>query len=210
MSRLVEFILLGNVALRAQKDHVRQIVRVLASDFTNIGKVLDKDAIPADELAAIDRASSEGFWADFDKDPLEALEFLENRIAPLASDADMLFLRYIGTDPSAFNRCFDRMKIVDGMTIPPGKRGFLFSKWVYEQQVKLKTAHRMDKIHDAISKLGKTIASDLELQRWVKLNSNEVREILLQLDSMQTARFREIEGHLLSMLHAQAGRVSMG
>jgi len=61
----------------------------------------------------------------------------------------MLFLRYVGTDPQAFAGSFDRLRIVDGQPIPAGKRGFLFSKIVYEDQLKLKTAHRLDKIKDA-------------------------------------------------------------
>jgi hypothetical protein len=66
----------------------------------------------------------------------------------------------------------------------------LFSKWVYENQVKLKTVHRLDKIHDAIEQRGKTIAGDPELQRWVKQNTSEVKEILLQLDRDKSDLFR--------------------
>jgi ABC-type lipoprotein release transport system permease subunit len=178
------------VAIESQKDHVRQIISVLATDVANVGKILTDKAVAPEETAAIRRASGPDFWKDFDKDPLATLEFLENRIAPLASDADMLFLRYVGTDLGAFAQSFDRMKIVDGTTIPPGKRGFLFSKWIYEEQVKLKTAHRLDMIRDAILKRGKTIAQDPDLQRWIKQNSTEVKEIMLQLDGQQTADFR--------------------
>ncbi len=179
-----------HAAIESQKDHVRQIVSVLAADMANVGKVLTDKAVAPEELAAIRRATAPNFWGEFDKDPLGTLEFLENRIAPLASDADMLFLRYIGTDPTAFAKSFDRMKIVDGTTIPPGKRGFLFSKFMYEEQVKLKTAHRLDVIHDAILKRGKKIATDPDLQRLVKQNATEVKEIMLQLDGQQTATFR--------------------
>ena len=177
-------------AIESQKDHVRQTVKVLAADFANVGKILTDKAITSDERETIRRATAPGFWDEFDKDPLATLEFLENRIAPLASDADMLFLRYMGTDPAAFARSFDRMKIVDGTTIPPGRRGFLFSKWIYEEQVKLKTAHRLDQIHDAVTKQGKTIAGDPDLQRLVRLNTTEVKEIMLQLDGQQVAAFR--------------------
>jgi ABC-type lipoprotein release transport system permease subunit len=176
-------------AIEAQKDHVRQIISVLSVDMANIGKLLTDKAISPEEMAAVRRATAPGFWDEFDKDPLATLEFLENRIASLASDADMLFLRYMGTDPAGFAQSFDRMKIVDGTTIPQGKRGFLFSKFVYEEQVKLKTAHRFDKIHDAVVKSGKTIAGDAELQRWIKLNTTEVKELMLQLDRQQTALF---------------------
>ena len=177
-------------AMNSQKDHVKQIVDVLATDMANVGKVLTDKAVMPEELAAIKRASEPGFWGEFDKDPLGILEFLENRIAPIATDADMLFLRYIGTDLGAFAKSFDRMKIIDGTTVPPGKRGFLFAKWTYEEQVKLKTAHRLDQIHDGILKRGKKIATDLDLQRMVKQNATEVKEIMLQLDSQQKNAFR--------------------
>jgi ABC-type lipoprotein release transport system permease subunit len=177
-------------AINSQKDHVKQIVDVLATDMANVGKILTDKAVMPEEKAALDRASAPGFWAEFDKDPLGTLEFLENRIAPIATDADMLFLRYVGTDLGAFANSFDRMKIIDGTTVPPGQRGFLFAKWTYEEQVKLKTAHRLDLIHDGILKRGKKIATDLDLQRMVKQNATEVKEITLQLDSQQKNAFR--------------------
>src|SRR6185295_17647736 len=110
-----------------------------------------------EDAEAVARATSPAFWTNFDKDPLDALEFLENRIAPQATDADMLFLRYVGTDPDMFARSFDRMKIVDGTAIPRGKRGFLFAKFVYEEQIKLKTARRLDKIKQARDERGAKI-----------------------------------------------------
>jgi hypothetical protein len=179
-------------AYESEKDHVRQIITVLAAEMDNIRKIQSEKAIAQDELAAVVKAVSTEFWAGFDRDPYPALEFLENRIAPLASDADMLFLRYLGTDTDAFAKSFDRMKIVDGKAIPRGERGFLFSKWVYEQQVKLKTALRLDRINDGINKRSKTIARSEELQRWIKQNVTEVKEIMLQLDGQKTASFRRL------------------
>src|ERR1044072_8854471 len=88
-------------------------------------------------------------------------------------------LRYVGTDPAQFSKTFDRLKIVDGQPIPPDKRGFLFSKFVYEEQLKLKTARRLDKIKVAIEERSKTIATDPELERFVRENSTQVRELLL-------------------------------
>ena len=174
----------------SEKDHVRHIVTVLSTDMENVRKIQNEKAISADDWSAVLRAASDDFWAGFDRDPYVALEFLENRIAPLASDADMLFLRYLGTDPDAFKQSFDRMKIVDGTAIPRGQRGFLFSKFVYEQQVKLKTALRLDNVRDGIAKRGRSIAQDPELQRWVKQNVNQVQEIMLQLDGQKTTAFR--------------------
>ncbi|MEO8213728.1 MAG: ABC transporter permease, partial [Myxococcales bacterium] len=161
-------------AYEASKGHLRQILTVLQGDIKNLGQLHDERTVSKDDAAAVNRAASPEFWASFDKDPLDALEFLENRIAPQATDADMLFLRYVGTDPDAFARSFDRMKIVDGTSIPRGKRGFLFAKFTAAEQVKLKTARRLDKIKQARDDRGTTIAKDAELQRFVKENSSQV------------------------------------
>lgn len=168
-------------AFEAEREHVRQMIKVLSDDLKNVRRVQDEAALPAEDAAAVTRAASDEFWTEFDRAPLDGLEFLENRVAPLATDADMLFLRYVGTDPDAFRRSFDRLRIIDGKMIPRGERGFLFSKFVYEDQVKLKTARRMDKIKTALEQGGKTIATDAELKRFVEENKKQVREIELQL-----------------------------
>ena len=167
----------------SHKDHVRQIVRVLRDDLEDVNTVQE--------------SSSESFWNSFDGDPMGHLEYLENRIASLASDADMLFLRYIGTDPAEFRRSFDRMILVEGEPIPEGKRGFLFSKYVYEEQVKLRTARALDKVKVARDNRHERIATEPELQRMIKENSNLIQEILLQLDTKTTEDFkRKIQGLL--------------
>ena len=176
--------------IEAEKGHVRQIVSVLQGDLKNLKAVIDARAISAEDAESVNRAASDLFWAGFDKDPLGSLEFLENRIATQAADADLLFIRYVGTDLDTFSRSFDRMQIVDGTAVPPGKRGFLFSKFVYEDQLKLKSAHRLDQIRDARDARGSLIAKDLDLQRLVRENVAQVREIVLQLDAISTADFR--------------------
>jgi ABC-type lipoprotein release transport system permease subunit len=169
------------------KEHVRQIVRVLQSDLGRSAEINTPEAIDPEARAAIEKASSEEFWAGFDRDPYGALEFLENRIAPLLSDADLVPLRYVGTDLDAFQKNFDRMEIVDGQPVPPGHRGFLMSKFVYEDRLKLRTARRLDRIKDALDLKG-SIARDETLQRYVRENRTQTREILLQLDGLKTKK----------------------
>jgi ABC-type lipoprotein release transport system permease subunit len=185
--------------LAAQKDHVRQIITVLQGDMKNMTTIVEEKAVNQEEVDTIAKAASDQFWAGFDKDPLDALEFLENRLAPLAVDADLLFLRYVGTDVSSFSKSFDRMKIVDGTSVPPGKRGFLFSKFIYEDQLKLKSARRLDKIKEARELRGDKIAKSEELQRFVRENTAQVREVLLQLDALKTAEFRTKLQHELGL-----------
>jgi len=52
--------------------------------------------------------------------------------------------------------------------------------------MKLKTARRLDKLRDARAN-GRLIASDDELKRFVKENRTQTREIVLQLDGLETA-----------------------
>jgi ABC-type lipoprotein release transport system permease subunit len=174
----------------AEKGHVRQIVSVLQGDLKNAKAVLDEKAIDPADAEAVTRAASDKFWQDFDKDPFDGLEFLENRIASQAADADLLFLNYVGTDFQSFQKSFDRMKIVEGTMVPPGKRGFLFAKQVYEDQLKLKAARRLDKIKEGVDSQGETIATDPDLKRMVRENTSQVREVLLQLDTQKTTDFR--------------------
>jgi ABC-type lipoprotein release transport system permease subunit len=174
----------------AEKGHVRQIVSVLQGDLKNAKAVLDEKAIDPADAEAVSRAASDKFWQDFDKDPFNGLEFLENRIASQAADADLLFLNYVGTDFQAFQKSFDRMKIVEGTMVPAGKRGFLFAKQVYEDQLKLKAARRLDKIKEGVDSQGEKIATDPDLKRMVRENTSQVREILLQLDAQKTTDFR--------------------
>lgn len=187
-----------------QKNHVQQIVSVLRNDVENVKKLHDDQTLKNDDFGSVSKAAAPEFWADFDRDPLDHLEFLENRIAPLATDADMLFLRYVGTDPKVFAKSFDRMTIVEGEPIPEGQRGFLFSKYTYEEQVKLKTARGMDMVHEGITIRGKQIASDEELQRLVREASTQVKELLLQLDAPKTVLFRS---KLQALLHSSENDV---
>jgi len=61
---------------------------------------------------------------------------------------------------------------------------------VYEDQLKLKNAHRLDQIKDGRDGRGNLIAKDLDLQRLVRENVAQVREVMLQLDAIKTADFR--------------------
>ncbi len=167
------------------KEHVRQIVRVLHTDLGRATEMETTEARDPEALAAVERASSDAFWQGFDEDPYGALEFLENKVAPQLPDGDLVPLRYVGTDLDGFAKSFDRMEIVDGQAVPPGRRGMLLSKFIYEQYLKLKTARRMDLIKEAVD-TGALISTDPELQRYVHQNAQQTREILLQLDPLKS------------------------
>ncbi len=172
--------------ITATRAHVRQIIHVLQSDQKKALAILQDQAIDPEVVKSLDRVASDAFWADFDTDVMGSLEFLENKIAPQVTDAQLAFLRYLGTDLDRFQESFDRMQIIDGTAVPKGHRGFLIAKLFYEDQMKLKNARRLDKLRDARA-VGRLIATDDELKRFVKENRAQTRDIVLQLDALQTA-----------------------
>ncbi len=187
------------------KAHVRQQVEVLKADIAKARLISKASAEDAEDAAVIERVSSEAFWKEFETRPFDQMEYLENRLAPMVSDADLLYLRYAGTDLKAFQKNFDRMRIVDGAPVPDGERGFLFAKLFYEETLKLKSARRLDKIKEARDIKSKRIATDDELKRWVKENSTQTREFLLQLDGIKT---RELVARLQKHLGSKETELS--
>ncbi len=171
----------------AKKAHVRRMTSLLQSELRQARAIVDEKLIRerAREIADLDRANTPAFWDGFDADPLAALEFLENRIAPQSLSGGFTFIRYAGTDLDAFAKAFDRMRIVEGTPVPTGQRGILLGKLYAEEWLKLKSARRLDRIRDARMLSHKSIAKDEELRRWVKENRTQTRDILLQLDPIQ-------------------------
>jgi ABC-type antimicrobial peptide transport system permease subunit len=102
-----------------------------------------------------------------------------------------MFIRYIGTDLDAYAKTFERFKVVEGQMVPKGRRGILLPRFQYEEQIKLKTARRLDKIKGSLENRSMSIATDAQLQRWVHENKTQAKEILLQLDAIKTATATE-------------------
>jgi ABC-type antimicrobial peptide transport system permease subunit len=183
--------------IESLKSHVRQIIQVIDADYRKLAVISSEQAIDRDAVAALAKAASPGFWSGFDGDPLGHLEFLENRIASLVPDADLIFLSYVGTDLDAFRSSFDRMEVVDGEMVPTGRPGMMLAKYQYEEQFKLKVAHRLDKLEEALTREGKKIATDPDLQQMVKQNRSQTREIILQLDPLSLKKaVASLQGYL--------------
>ena len=174
--------------IESLKSHVRQIIGVIQGDYKKLSVMASEQGIDREGEQALEHAAAPEFWNSFDRDPFGHLEFLENKISSLVPDADMIYLSYVGTDLDAFRESFDRMEIVDGQMVPAGHRGMLLSKYVYEDQFKLKIAHRLDKINEALRDEGKKIEKDPDLQLMIKQNRTQTREIILQLDPLSSQK----------------------
>lgn len=189
------------------KGHVRHMVSVIQTDFDRFQKLAAAEAQDRTGTEALQKAASPEFWASFERDPLNGLEYLENHIAMLLPDADFIYLQYVGTDLDAFRNSFDRMQVVDGTMVPQGKRGMLLAKYQYEEQFKIKIARRLDKINEALLDKGKKIAKDPDLRLMVKQNRTQTREILLQLDPMSAKDMAEKLRAFLKSDEADLGKL---
>ncbi len=169
--------------------HIRSIVEMLRGGVENLDGFARRDLTDEDAIVSpedIDRVISDEFWQEFEQDPRRAVEFLEDKITPLAMDEKMLWLRYIGTDTAAFDELFDMFEIVKGEMIPPGQRGFLFSDRMYEWQAKHAVARRLDRIKE-LREQDRFIEDDPKTENLVKQNSRQYGEIMIQLDGPATA-----------------------
>ncbi|HEX8440707.1 ABC transporter permease [Archangium sp.] len=174
-----------DATIQDRKALARQLIQVLRQEMTGAKELASERAWSTADGEALERASSEGFWASFDAAPFDALEFLENQVAPQMSEVDPYMVRFAGTDLTEFQQAFPNLHVVDGEPVPQGRRGLLVSKLFYEDTLKLKTARRLDLIHEALA-AGKTLATDPDLQRKVEDNRTQLRDIVYQLDATRT------------------------
>lgn len=121
------------------------------------------------------------FWKNFNSLHEEKIEFLANKIAPLIIDDNMLYMNYMGTIPALFESSFSQFEIVKGERIPEGMRGFLFTDYYYENEVKHRIARRLDQIKKSMEKDGESIAKTKTLKDKVNSNIAQSSEIYSQL-----------------------------
>jgi len=193
----------GDAARQAELvAQVRQIGAFIEREYAlqeNISTNKEKVTRDRETLA---RVNAPAFWdQEFKEDPQAALLFLDTRLAPLAADGRLFFLRIIGTDPTAFRQNFDKFEVWRGEAIPDGKRGLLVSRRVYEQFMKNKVARELDKVKDKIELDGLTIAGDATLGSDVKRLSRQYRRVVYQLDPGEIAA---LEPKLRAVVGAEA------
>jgi len=176
-------------ATKLLTDQIRRNVGLMKSQVGNLDGFVSKtaDFDMQRKLADLDQAASPDFWAGFADDFETRITFLENRIAQLAMDERMLFLSYIGTDTEEFTQNFGLFEVVKGQAVPPGQRGFLFSDFIYERQVKHLIAGRLDRIREKLE-TGLTIAADKALANMIQQNVRQYKDILYQMDTDASAR----------------------
>ncbi|MDP2315787.1 MAG: FtsX-like permease family protein [Pseudomonadota bacterium] len=161
-------------------EQLVQIAERMRKDVAMAAKASSEPEKTQDQLASLDRVLAPGFGADLAADPSGTLDWLDNKVAPIAADGRMLYLRNIGTNLDTFPQTFDRFRLVDGELVPPGQRGILLSKAFYEKQAKNFVARELDKIKKSLDQ-GKTIAEDAVVSELVARTATQYQRIQFQL-----------------------------
>jgi ABC-type lipoprotein release transport system permease subunit len=203
---------------RAETEHDAEDAAMRLEQLRDIAGRMRKDVAMAstasadtekvtNNLAALDRVLAPGFPAELEADPMGTVDWLDNKVAPIAVDGRMLYLRCIGTNLDTFAQSFDRFHIVEGTPVPKGQRGILLSKRFYERQAKNYVARDLDAVKKGLDE-GKTIATDKLLAEQVTRNVGQYQRIQFQLSPVDaktvTEKLRTLlgkpDGDLASLL----------
>lgn len=142
-----------------------------------------------DQLHKLSKVLEDDFWTNITQDSREAQEYLETQIAPIAGSEKRLIFRYLGTDFQKFGQHFSGFKIVKGQTVPEGKRGFLFSDFYYERQVKHRVARLFDEIGEFI-KDGELIKNNAGQKARVARMVQQWSRIARELDKAEASTLK--------------------
>jgi hypothetical protein len=141
----------GDLAERDQIiPRVSRMLQLLETELKNGVKISggERKKELAQQLISVRRALDPSFWETYATDPIKTLEFLDTKIAPAGGEGRLMYLRYVGTDLTAFAKYFDRFKLVDGQMVPPGKRGILINQKFADIRLKLLAARLFDDLEE--------------------------------------------------------------
>lgn len=205
---------------RALEPQVRRIAETFqAQQDLRLALTSDPAAVERDK-AALAAVVADAFWTPFHPSPataeeaeglapdtaamLRALDYMDTRVAPLASDGRLLYLRAIGTDLQQFSQSFDRFYVVKGEPVPEGQRGILLSNRTYERVVKNRAARELDDIYTKVTEKGQKIAEDTLLREQVARNARQFPRIVFQLSPADAVA---LEGELRAYLNDQSSNL---
>lgn len=161
---------------------VRAMAELMEGEF-NRRKVITSNVEEVDrQLADIRRVKSDEFWAEAEKQPDQAIEFLDTKLAPLVDENEGYFLNYVGTDLHLFAENFDTFEMVKGEMVPPGRRGLLMSQKFYDDFIRNRLAREFDDLKEELEIKRKKIKKDPLLQNQVARMVRQYRRITFQLE----------------------------
>ncbi len=155
-----------------------------------------KEEEAREDRSAMEAVGTPEFWARFRANPLDSLEYLENRVARQVGEGQSIDIEYLGSDLEQFPRAFPRFELVTGSLPPPGQRGLLLGHGLYEQGFKLPVAVLLDQMRRERER-GATFALDESLGTLAERSRVELPDLLARLDVERSRALTEVLARLL-------------
>lgn len=149
-----------------------------------------------EDRRALDEVGTPEFWTRFRAEPLQALEYLENRVARQVGEGESIDVEFLASDLEQFPRAFPRFELVSGSLPPPGQRGLLLGQGLYEQNFKLPVAALLDELQVERQR-GATFAADESLRTRAARCLAELPDLLARLDAERSVKLVEVLAKLL-------------
>ncbi|MEM1022050.1 MAG: ABC transporter permease [Myxococcota bacterium] len=189
---------------------VKDLVQGVVDELRRRREIVDDPAELDASIAEAERALDEAFWAEYAQDPLAGLEQLDTKVAPLATEGELIFLRYVGTDIPAFIENFERFELLQGEHVPSLTRGLMMNQKFYEQRIKHEVARYFDRVHRMALEQEISIEADGLLRTIARRMPTQWRRVAQQLDAEERARLKaelsaylpEVEPRLEALLPA--------
>ncbi len=172
------------------RERMKRLLELMRKEQENALPLVSERALIDERIAHIDRAGSDEFWSSFEQDPEPAMHFLDTKVAPIAGEGKLVYLRYMGTDIHHFARTFERFEVVDGEMVPEEERGVLLNRKYLDRYVKLMVARLFDEIWEGVERKGLTIAKDKALASKARQIVKQAGSISLQLGPDEAEKLR--------------------
>ena len=193
----------------ALSSQLRQIAAVIEEDMERRARFSADRQKLEEGRALLARVQTDAFWDTLEGDFEPTMQLLETQLAPLSPDGRIIFVRYLGTDLEQFAASFDRFKLVEGQRPPPGQRGLMLNRRLYEKWAKNKVARDLDAIYEQVVEEGKAIDTDELLGQQVDRLSRQYQRLLMQLDPEEIRQLRPLLAAELGLEGQEASEASM-
>lgn len=176
---------------RVLARQVRDLIRGTVEELRRRRQIVDDPAELNASIADAERALQDEFWAAYEDNPLGQLEYLDTKVAPLATEGELIFLRYVGTDIPKFVEHFERFELLKGEQVPPLTRGLMMNQKFYEQRIKHEVARYFDRVHRMAVEQEISVEADGLLRTIARRMPTQWRRITQQLDRKERAELQE-------------------
>ena len=181
----------------------RDRLGAFAAELKQLGKVVGTAASDEKAIALVNRAMSDDFWRDFEKDPQAAIVFLEEEVVPLAGDTEVAPMALIGVDHEAAREGFSSWRLVAGQWVPKNHRGLLIIKSLWDLYYEYSISRELNRLYKDVV-VDKTALAPAAFKDRAAVIAANYEQVTLQLDR-QKAEW--MTGELRSFLGVDSGEL---